>query len=718
MRYLCLTRGSAGCGKSTWLSETGLDQYAINVDTVRLMFQSPVMDVNGKVNISQKNDGKVWQFVRQLIEERMKRGELTIVDATHSRTSLIQDYKKLCEKYRYRCVVIEFDNDAEKILEQNRNRPELKRVPEDVIRNMVERFATQPTPNWCIKTTPDKFLEEFGKVPVFDFNKYEKIVHFGDIHGCYEPLKEYFDKHPYNENWYYIFTGDYVDRGIQNKETLEFLFGFLDKKNVLFLEGNHERWLRMYSEDNIEEIRSKEFSKYTIPQIENIDKKLIREFCRRLGQLALYEFSGGTFFVCHGGYPAIPTPFTASDEMILGAGKYEDYLIMEGTWNSSTEENQYLIHGHRNTENTPVEFGRTYNLCDKIEFGGNLRVLTLSKPGIAEVELIKNNTFFINEFPEKEKVVIDESNILESMMHNKLINVKQLGDNIVSLNFTRDAFFDKKWNDLTVRARGLFVNTENKKIVARSYEKFFNFGESDSVKLPELRRNMVFPAKAYLKYNGYLGIVGYNEEKDELFIATKTTNHGDMQKQFEALLTKTVSLDKIKTFCKDNNQSLIFEVIDPINDPHIIDYDNQRIVLLDCMDRTWEFNKSLDVFAVAKEFGIEVKEETHVFNNFNEFFDFTQNAEREGFVFEGEFIEGFVVEDANGFMLKFKTEYYKFWKFMRSIKEKLAKGHEVKTSWFITAKQNSVYAFMRDKGREYCDAHSIIEIRKDYLAGQ
>jgi tRNA splicing ligase len=43
----------------------------------------------------------------------------------------------------------------------------------------------------------------------------------------------------------------------------------------------------------------------------------------------------------------------------------------------------------------------------------------------------------------------------------------------VSLNFTRDAFFDKEWNDLTVRARGLFVNTVTKEIVARSYEKFF-----------------------------------------------------------------------------------------------------------------------------------------------------------------------------------------------------------------------------------------------------
>jgi predicted kinase len=717
MRYLVLLRGSAGSGKSTWLQNNNLDQYAINADVVRLMFQSPVMDIYGKVNISQKNDGKVWQFIRQLTEERMKRGELTIIDATHSRTSLIQDYKKLCEQYRYRCVVVEFENDVEKVLAQNASRPEVKRVPEEAIRNMCERIATQPTPNWCTKTTPDKFLEEYGEVKIFDFNKYEKIIHFGDIHGCVEPLKEYFDANPYNEGYYYVFTGDYIDRGIQNKETLEFLFELMEKPNVLFLEGNHERWLRAYSEDKLDDIRSNEFKKYTIPQIESLDKKQIREFCRRLGQLALYEFGDNIFFVCHGGYPAIPTPFTASDELILGTGKYEDYLTMEETWNKNNKSNQFLIHGHRNTEETPTVFGNTYNLCDKIEFGKNLRVLTFSKDGdnvIQEILLIKNNTFFVNEFSTREKIVIDENNILESMMNNKLISVKRLDNNIVSLNFTRDAFFDKEWNDLTVRARGLFVNTVTKEIVARSYEKFFNFEENDSMKLNELRRNMVFPAKAFLKYGGYLGIVGYNSEKDELFIATKSTNKGEMQKQFKELLSKRVSLNDIKEFCKNFNQSLLFEVLDPINDPHIIKYDRQEVVLLDCIDRNWNFNRVYDLNDVAKQFGLVAKEETHVFNSYDEFYKFTEDVDKEGFRFKDVFVEGFVVEDSNGFMVKFKTKYYKFWKFMRSIKEKIGTGHEVNTAWFTTAKQNSVYAFMRNKGRDYCKEKSIIQVRDDY----
>jgi predicted MPP superfamily phosphohydrolase len=82
----------------------------------------------------------------------------------------------------------------------------------------------------------------------FDAKEYEKVVIFGDIHGCYDPLKEYFDKNPFNENYNYIFCGDYLDRGPQNKEVLEFLISLKDKKNCVFLEGNHERWLRIYSQ--------------------------------------------------------------------------------------------------------------------------------------------------------------------------------------------------------------------------------------------------------------------------------------------------------------------------------------------------------------------------------------------------------------------------------------------------------------------------------------
>ena len=95
--------------------------------------------------------------------------------------------------------------------------------------------------------SPNEALEIINKpLEPVEVDK-EKVVVFGDIHGCYEPLKEYFDKNPFDENTCYIFCGDYTDRGIQNKEVLEFLFSIYKNKNVILLEGNHEKWLRIYA---------------------------------------------------------------------------------------------------------------------------------------------------------------------------------------------------------------------------------------------------------------------------------------------------------------------------------------------------------------------------------------------------------------------------------------------------------------------------------------
>ena len=77
-------------------------------------------------------------------------------------------------------------------------------------------------------------------------SKYEKIVHIGDIHGCYTALMEYF-KNGLNDNYMYIFIGDYIDRGIENVEVVKFLIEISKKPNVLLLEGNHERWLWIYA---------------------------------------------------------------------------------------------------------------------------------------------------------------------------------------------------------------------------------------------------------------------------------------------------------------------------------------------------------------------------------------------------------------------------------------------------------------------------------------
>ena len=66
------------------------------------------------------------------------------------------------------------------------------------------------------------------------------------------------------------------------------------------------------------------------------------------------------------------------------------------------------------------------------------------------------------------------NDILKKLDSSPLIHKKYLNDGIVSYNFTRDAFYKKQWDEMTTTARGLFVDSETGKIVARSYNKFGN----------------------------------------------------------------------------------------------------------------------------------------------------------------------------------------------------------------------------------------------------
>lgn len=58
MKTLLLLRGAPGAGKSTFIKENNLEQYTLEADKFRTLISSPELDVSGKFNITQKQDGK------------------------------------------------------------------------------------------------------------------------------------------------------------------------------------------------------------------------------------------------------------------------------------------------------------------------------------------------------------------------------------------------------------------------------------------------------------------------------------------------------------------------------------------------------------------------------------------------------------------------------------------------------------------------------------
>ncbi len=704
MRILLLLRGSVGCGKSTWIEKNGLKLYTLSADDIRLLCQSPVMQVDGTEGISQANDNVAWKTLFGLLEVRMQKGEFTVIDATNSKTSEMNRYKEMCITYRYRIYCVDFtDIPIEEVKKRNANREVYKRVPEEVVDKMYSRFATQKIPSGIKVIKPDELDTIWLKR--IDLSAYKRIHHIGDIHGCNTALQKYLsDNDGMKDDEYYIFTGDYIDRGIENADVVKFLISIKDKKNVLMLEGNHERWLWLYANDCTG--KSKEFELITKPSLEEakISKKDIRQLYRKFGQCAYYKYGDNVYLVTHAGLSSVPgnLSFVAADQMIRGVGGYHDFEKIAETFIKTTPDNFYQLHGHRNTKQVPVKVNdRVFNLEGNVEFGGCLRCVQVDRDGIHICE-IKNDVFKTPEMQKEQSVVSSSTaDVIIALRASRYIQEKKFG-NISSFNFTPKAFSKGVWDEQTIKARGLYIDTVKGKVVARAYEKFFNINERKETKFDVLQHKLQFPVAVYVKENGFLGIVSYNEYEDDLFIASKSTIAGEFAGWLKDMLYAGVSADnimKMKEYIKEHNVTFVFECVDMENDPHIIEYAESKLFLLDIVYNQMDYAKYEyeEMCHVADQFGLVHKEKAFEIATQQEFFDWYFEVLEEDYEYNENKIEGFVIEDSAGYMVKLKLAFYQFWKHMRAVSQETFKnGYIRNTSALTTPTANEFYAWVKE----------------------
>lgn len=682
MRKLIILRGAMGCGKSTFIKNNDLENYTLSTDTIRLMYASPELGIDYKESIPQFNNKKVWDLLYTLLEERMKKGEFTIIDAVHAYADeSFPIYKKLAEKYRYRLYVLDFtDIPKEEVYERNKGREIYRQVPESSIDRVYKAFEKKRISTAFKVIKPENFNEIINTTPR-DLNGYDNVHIIGDIHGSATALKTYFTKYPISEKDYYIFCGDYFDRGTQNYQTFKFLSELMTNKNMTFLIGNHEDKLYKYACDD--EFKMDYDIKNTIEEFEmnHLKKSEIRGFIKNLSQIALITFKDKTYLITHGGLPYIPNKsldFYSTNSFVYGIDKYEtDIDKIYNEFMQTANNKIYQVHGHRNFyKNKFDKYEYSINLEGDIEHGGNLRILTLTNNNYKYTE-IKNSIYNPNLIEE-----INIYNLIENLRNNKYVFEKDLGNNISSFNFTKEAFYNKMWDKETTKARGLFIDIKNYKIVARSYNKFFKVAERKETTLDSLKENLIFPVNFYLKYNGFLGILSvYN---DELFFASKSTNAGDYVEYFKNIFYKKYSnkqIEVLKDKLTKENLSAVFEVIDPFNDPHIIEYQEENLVLLDLIKNTTNFEKisypDLQIF--AQNNNISVKELAYAASNIDEFMSVYDKITAANYKYKDSYIEGFVIEDANAFMVKTKTVYYDKWKYLRNKMENALKNNKFNT---------------------------------------
>jgi T4 RnlA family RNA ligase len=213
-------------------------------------------------------------------------------------------------------------------------------------------------------------------------------------------------------------------------------------------------------------------------------------------------------------------------------------------------------------------------------------------------------------------------------------------------NYSRKTQYEGKWDDITLKTRGLVLDNEGN-VVAKPFDKFFNYEELVGNKWVESKIPNE-PFEVFEKMDGSLGILfNYN---DEWILATKGSFTSDQALRGMEILKKYRYEKLIKGF------TYLFEIIYPEN-RIVCEYDFEDLILLAVVDNKdgYELRIHDDIIHLEgirfrnlyKNLGFKVVKKYDGVRDYSELKSkILQNA------------EGFVIKFENGVRMKIKGEEY------------------------------------------------------------
>ncbi len=257
--------GVSGSGKSTFAREHFLPTEVLSSDFFRGLVSDDEND--------QAASRDAFDALYYLLEKRLARGKLTVVDATNVRAEDRQRLVETARKYHCFAVAIVIETPEAVCQERNRSRPDrdfgphvIRRQAMDLRRGVrgleregfryVHRLTT--TEGVTVRRTP-LWTNRKSEHGPFDI--------IGDVHGCADELRLLLGKLGWEradletheapwgtESWRHpegrqaIFVGDLVDRGPAVLDVVRIVRNMMKAGTALAVPGNHDvklvRWLR------------------------------------------------------------------------------------------------------------------------------------------------------------------------------------------------------------------------------------------------------------------------------------------------------------------------------------------------------------------------------------------------------------------------------------------------------------------------------------------
>jgi protein phosphatase len=246
-RTLVLLIGVSSAGKSTFAQRHFKATQIVSSDHYRAVLTDDEND--------QTVTGDAFRLVRMIVEKRLQRGLLTVVDATNLKAADRKEYLDMARQYGIMAIAIVVKLPSAILNERHRHRTD-RNFSVDILQRQIE-----------LMQSVERNLPFEGFQAIYTLNSPDDVeqttVHqkasptdgpfdiIGDVHGCYQELLDLISQLGYDPNTFesaterkIVFVGDLVDRGPDSVAVLRLVMQLVDQGKALCVLGNHDDKLR------------------------------------------------------------------------------------------------------------------------------------------------------------------------------------------------------------------------------------------------------------------------------------------------------------------------------------------------------------------------------------------------------------------------------------------------------------------------------------------